>query len=50
MMVDHSQRVKNLAETFTSHGLETIAEDNIKKKKVDETVRINSHRTTFCNF
>ena len=28
-----SERVKNLAETFTSHGLETIAEDNIKKRK-----------------
>ena len=28
-----SERVKNLAEIFTSHGLETIAEDNIKKRK-----------------
>ena len=28
----HSERVKNLAETLTAHGLETIAEDNIKKK------------------
>ena len=29
----HSDRVKNLAETFTAHGLETIAEDNIKRRK-----------------
>ena len=29
----HSQRVKDLAETFTSHGLETIAEENIKRRK-----------------
>jgi len=29
----HSQRVKDLAETFTSHGLETIAEEDIKRRK-----------------
>ena len=29
----HSERVKDLAETFTAHGLETIAEENIKKRK-----------------
>tara|TARA_Y100001947_G_scaffold153565_1_gene156533 strand:- start:271 stop:1062 length:792 start_codon:yes stop_codon:yes gene_type:complete len=29
----HSDRVKNLAETFTAHGLETIAEDNIRRRK-----------------
>ena len=28
-----SDRVKDLAETFTAHGLETIASDNVKKKK-----------------
>ena len=28
-----SDRVKNVAETFTVHGLETIASDNIKKRK-----------------
>ena len=28
-----SDRVKNVAETFTAHGLETIASDNIKKRK-----------------
>ena len=28
-----SERVKNVAETFTAHGLETIASDNIKKRK-----------------
>jgi len=28
-----SKRVKELAETFTAHGLETIAEENIKKRK-----------------
>ena len=28
-----SERVKNLSETFTAHGLETIAEENIKKRK-----------------
>ncbi|MAJ85598.1 MAG: hypothetical protein CL687_01320 [Candidatus Pelagibacter sp.] len=29
----HSQRVKDLAETFTAHGLETIAEKDIKRRK-----------------
>ena len=28
-----SDRVKDLAETFTAHGLETIASDNVKKRK-----------------
>ena len=28
-----SDRVKDLAETFTAHGLETVASDNVKKKK-----------------
>ena len=28
-----SDRVKDLAETFIAHGLETIASDNVKKKK-----------------
>jgi 2-dehydropantoate 2-reductase len=28
-----SERVKMIAETFTAHGLETIASDNVKKKK-----------------
>ncbi len=28
-----SNRVKNVAETFTAHGLETVASDNIKKRK-----------------
>ncbi len=28
-----SDRVKNVAETFTAHGLETVASDNIKKRK-----------------
>ena len=28
-----SDRVKNVAETFTAYGLETIASDNIKKRK-----------------
>ena len=28
-----SDRVKDLAETFTAHGLETIATDNVKKRK-----------------
>ena len=28
-----SDRVKDLAETFTAHGLETIAEENIKRRK-----------------
>ncbi len=28
-----SDRVKNVAETFTAHGLETIASNNIKKRK-----------------
>ena len=44
----HSQRVKDLAETFTSHGLETIAEEDIKKK-MDEIICTYSDRTTFCN-
>ena len=29
----HSQRVKDLAETFTAYGLETIAEGDIKRRK-----------------
>jgi 2-dehydropantoate 2-reductase len=28
-----SDRVKDIAETFTAHGLETIASDNVKKRK-----------------
>ncbi len=28
-----SERVKDLAETFTAHGLETIASENVKKRK-----------------
>ena len=28
-----SDRVKDIAETFTAHGLETIATDNVKKRK-----------------
>src|SRR5210317_1926512 len=28
-----SERVKDIAETFTAHGLETIASDNVKKRK-----------------
>ena len=28
-----SDRIKDIAETFTAHGLETIASDNVKKRK-----------------
>ena len=45
-----SERVKDVAETFTAYGLETIASENVKKKKMDEIICINSYWTIVCDF
>jgi len=45
-----SERVKDIADTFTAYNLETIAADDVKKKKMDETVCINSYWTSISYF
>ena len=45
-----SERVNDVADTFTAHNLETIAADDVKKKKMDETFCINSYWPIISNF
>ena len=45
-----SERVKIIADTFTEHGLEMIAAEDVKKKKMDEIICSYSNWTFICNF
>ena len=42
-----TERITEIADTFTAHNLEMIAAEDVKKRKMDEAFCSNSNRSSF---